>query len=593
MKALGLPWRRGRVVGVLVPLALILAATPASAEHWDDDTTTGRFEPQFTAATEIPIIDSNAGLTLRVTQQDKETVARRYTVAIAPGWRFAAASIDRSDLPNCRAATDKDDLARKAEHVAFVRVVVATDPTRDDTPRVNSSRRVETTSPGPAIYEGDLWLLDWNETASEARLCGFVETSSTRVPISRKTVVFQAALRLMLDASWRFSWDLAAVPGAPAGERSIIDNTTFQQENVSILESQIRLDALTPGNFNRDSDGTRTRVAFSRTPSTAGYYEVRGIFTPCGTADASSCKSAAAPRELVVTLLISHAPTRASHGSGLLTGPTAQNLPDGFGLVIGTQDVDVEWAQPSDLFDNPVDRVKGYVLVIAEPGDQESRRFEYLVTDPDLPGFDARAPCGESGIESTCTLRLSFPMTSAEGRDLSGDGVYNLALVTVYEDGHRTDGLCDDLTGQGARCAARVAGFNVGSPEISTWQLVARQQAWPNIFVMTRGERLIYLLFVDFAAHAAEYFILNRIGGNGTSYRALTNTIQGIGDVGAFEFSNALLFSPGQTFRFDGVAAGRVALGVFTLYDLKNPGPRGTSGTPSASTDLFQGTRVQ
>ena len=149
-------------------------------------------------------------------------------------------------------------------------------------------------------------------------------------------------------------------------------------------------------------------------------------------------------------------------------------------MVRGATSYNATWQEP--VMPNGVE-VKGYVLVVAEPNKQKTRYFRRIITNPDFaadPDYNASACTG-----GACTTPLNFPLQSTDGSStLLGDGSYHMALITLYTDSiRRSDGRCDDGTGVGSSCAPTVPKIKVIDPGVSTWQILMRPDAWPDVFV--------------------------------------------------------------------------------------------------------------
>lgn len=577
--------RRARVYAVAVALA-IGGSGIASANHYDDNPATGSFDPGFGITADNPVADALSGLTLRTTQRDHEDVIRSYRVAIPAGWRFSVASVDAAAVVSCRQANDPNimNIMSKMEALGPVRIMLHTNATRDPNPQPPSSSSLFAPfeQPGPAKYEGYLWFLRWDAATSTAILCGRAVTGNQRV--SNAMIVFQAALRLMPDASWEVSFNLDAVPGAPRGERSVTDNATFQESEVSVLEVMLKIQNATYGNFNKDPTGEKAHVPFTRNPAVPGTYRFTGTFNPCAADDPTRCDSGASPavkaREVQITTL-----PGGYHPPAKLTAPTR------FSAIRGTNAAELRWTQPATA---PADPIRGYVVTVQVPNKPETRHFRYLVTDPGDPAYrEAADPCAPGGAATSCSLSLEFPLATAGGQALSGNGQYAATLVTLFRDRHRSDGRCDDGTPLGAAppCAdGSTPAFE--APGFTDTDFLLRSRPWPLAYRQIvyrsdgRGVHQVYVLLADLEQHAFEFTIWIPVSvvyqGSGPGV-AGTNS-----EGGAIAHLDA---SYSGRFGFQGTLTPVCAVGVLERLRGNLPTPLGGLVTPS-EVILFRGGNV-
>lgn len=448
------------------------------------------------------------------------------------------------------------------------------------------------------------------------------------------------------DFGWKFDFDLTSFYG----------HELLRQEEISLLDVLVNIQAQSGGNWHiNDVTGLPESIVFSKTPKVAGDYEFRGIFSTCAEGfNATTAPTGAAAESLSVSDLCEngalHTTTRSVFQKilnppsanvldfGKLTGPAGDISINRFGLIRGTNDVTFSWSQPTVPLD---ETIKGYVLTIAEPGNQDSRHFEYLITNPADGGFDTREPCGPAGDEGTCSLTVTFPLSTIGPDFLSVNGKYDAALITLYEGTNgatdkRSDGLCDDGTGFGTDCPLTDPAFRIDIhrsfdlnrvPGISIWQFMLREKEWPVAFVQPASvsrsgggpsfQAPRHVLLVDFDLRQAEFVLWNALGFE-EPFFASSNTIIGdnsAGGVVSFQSSsmtghtanwrfdgrilpfggsipNAPFISPdpffGQPVPPDQAQVFTQAYGLFVRYDLKGlPGAIPPGGMPTAQQITF------
>ncbi len=589
----------------------------------------------------------------------REVPIRRYSMRIPKGWRFAVTGLRESTFQSCAdpvsspPGTDPSvdpmpQWLRNMEAIGYALLRVSTNETRDpDTWYHSEGTGTFESRTAPAVLTGyttggsarpgaSLWFLRWSEVERTAILCGTLRVSTSlaiatspttppesgrRIPIRQREVIFQATLQLLPDDSWEFAFDLDAVPGLPGGFRSLTDNPYFIDSDLSIIDFQFSLSGQSAGNFNLDPEGksclrpnndpplpqNRCALAFSRTPVVGASYEFGTELWPCPSS--SSCLSIAKR----FTIPISPLPSTFVHRPAKLTGPTTVGVPTGYAVLTNTSELTVSWEQPPQ---NPVEAVRAYVLTLAKPLDENSRHSEYLVVDRGDPAFDTRLPCAPDGKGTTCTFTFSFPLGA-----LRGDGKYDASLITVYQDGHRTDGRCDDGTGEGALCDPTEPAFKVVPPGISYWQFWITSRPWPNVYVEEQvfrptGSAVLfnapaYMLLVDFSLKQAEFVAWN-LQGPAKRYFASSNGIVGADTAGAVSFDGGNIGGSADSWRFDGFAGPNVstglgtnpgtcrpptgspllvqACGVFTVYNLRSA--PAFNGVPTAFVEPFEGRRI-
>jgi hypothetical protein len=269
---------------------------------------------------------------------------------------------------------------------------------------------------------------------------------------------------------------------------------------------------------------------------------------------------------------------------------------------------------------------------VAEPGNQDSRHFEYLVTqkymvdeanNPILvngekvpnPEFDSRVPCGPDGTAPTCSVQLNFPLSnSAGGITNDTDAKYDVALVTVYANGVRTDGKCDKDAGgvvrpEGATCDPSAPTAKLVAPGMSYWQVMVTHKEWPVSFVEYQDFRgngggaaftgPAFMLFVDFDTKQGEFVRWNpAVGAKADVFAGTSTATAGALEFGVVSFGNFSPVGGARTFRFDGLVllcpsatyGVTDACGTFSLFDPKNPGTDdGWTAQPTLAAEYFEG----
>jgi hypothetical protein len=272
--------------------------------------------------------------------------------------------------------------------------------------------------------------------------------------------------------------------------------------------------------------------------------------------------------------------------------------------------------------------VKGYALTIGAPGDQDSRHFEYFVTqkilvdasnqptgatDPSFPSDAAHQVCGPDGLASTCQFNVPFPL-SGIGHIDPADGKYNAVLATIYSDGYRTDSdefgerLCDNGTAAGSVCDPHHPAIKVTAPGAAFQQFLILAERWPLIYSSSAPR---YLLLLDYARKEAAvvFWNANQAACLGSAQLGTTTPLGWICTIPAvalkdypasfYRGSSVLIQgsnSPGgtasigsfkpdgsaQSWEFNGVTLNSSAYGIITIFDPHNWTLGELTGTPTA-----------
>lgn len=434
-----------------------------------------------------------------------------------------------------------------------------------------------------------------------------------------------------LSGSVNLPFTIARIPGthpyaATHGWKITISTRAFVESIKATEGSMTRfvfdLNQRTSGTWHQNQSGQLERAIFSQASHTPVTTDLRADATSCRRgmdgATSTGCRGDATLVKTVATapFNISPAPTGSPLDFAKMTGPNriagtsaesgGPTPREGFGLVNGGNTATATWNQPPA---NPNETVKGYAVTIAVPGNEGSQSGRYLLK---------AGTCGPTGAASSCSTTFtagSLPRLDGIGSlhpNVDPGGKYDIALVTIYDSGKRSDGRCDDGTWAGALCAPTTPLWQVrlGSQALypavgvpagnSWWQFLWRTHAYPKVTVDTESSQPFMLLFVDYSIKEAEFVIFGsyiiksnimdqtryiqhgRAGdGPATSFKSRDNRIIGDGTAGIVSFTNSA--SPtGTAVRFD--FTGQTGNnGSFGLVSLTEPGDiaLGSSVPPS------------
>ena len=511
---------------IVIVIALLAPVSAARADHLDGDPATGGFAPTFKPTVDFPQVDQYSGVSLRVRQLDHEEQTDRYEVTIPAGWRFPLASLRESTLAGCKDSGGLPGVPGyihdSMEAIGSSVVTLQTDATRNPNPDPLAPGQ----APGPATYVGGLWFHSWDEGSSTAVLCGYAKTNNTRLvgdpfsadtaPSSDRQMLFEVTMTRAADGSWRLAWDFDAVSGAAPGDRSITDDPTFTAGNVSIIEVNLILARATVGNYHTDPTGRKVPVRFARTPASAGTYRFSATFSPCAAADPGSCDSDTPPLTRTADVPVTLRVPEGFHPRAVIQAPAR------FSVIEASDEVTLRWAQPDASVFDPV---RAYVVVVSppDPTPQHLAKYHtrYLVTDPEDPAYAASSdPCAPGGASESCALTLAFPLTTGDGTIYGPEGLYSASLVTVFADGHRSDGRCDDGTALGAPAPCADGSVpKIAAPGYAFTEFYLTQDDWPLVYrdVIPRtdgtGPNITYVLLIDFATNRLEFVVWQPLGG--------------------------------------------------------------------------------
>lgn len=552
--------RNQRRACLAVLAALLLGVVSANAAD-------PLFNPQHNIGPSYPYYDYNAALTFFTSQNDRQATIKSYRVDIPVGWHIASASIDPSTKAGCSDITSAGDASTNAEAIGYSFITLHNDDTRG--------------VGGGAFFGGNISYLSYNAATETATLCALVTTSSTQIPTAFRTVMFQLSLTRNPDGSGTLSWDYARVPGAnPAAPRSIFDNELYYTtKNTSILSSRIQFNPTTGGNYHTTAGG-KTKVKFVWNPSTPGNYTFTGRYTPCGPGDPGFCLSSPATAVLPWTLAITNYPV-GYHPPAVLTSPAI------WSVLTGTAPLTFRWRQPATA---GTDKIKGYVLTVQEDNHPATRKTFYLISDPGNAGYAAGAdPCAPNGTASECRMDFAWNLLSDTNVAIPSDTTFSANLVVLYQDGHRSDGGCDDGSAAGvlAPCpdGTMPAYGSVRSDGVAYTQFLHRDTVWPlryrkiinnsNPQGKWPGVWMVYVLLADVDGKKFEYIVWKA----GATFAGTGPAVNGNNGaaVGSITFANTT-----GSFRWtlDAVLEPANARGVFLAV---------TSNNQPAYADRFDG----
>lgn len=607
----------------------------------------------MSVGTEYPYAGVPSSITLRLGQADRANPAMRADYYLPKGWGFTFAALKPAEKQSGAPAASCTDVYTTSSPPSLISAGTPSSVASAEGLGGGVGMKVQV---GSSSYEygyrnpsgsdrrnPSVAFLNWDSTAQTATLCMYLRSNDIDAGSHEFLLPFTVTKLPDSDAEfdWRVSLDFAQV----------YTNSYLSEEEATILTHTLTLPSQTSGNWNRNATtGEKAPEYFSRTPSVPATHEVRGVFSACAegvdTAATSGCTNNSFVTDtLSQDLIITAPPGKDTFDFGRLTGPSTVELCGGaascaFGLIRGADSMAFEWSRPAIVSAN--NTVKGYILVVAEPGNQDSRHFEYIVTqkykvdddnNPILdndgkkvvnPEFDHRQVCGEDGLAPTCAVTLNFPLSNSAGGIANDvDAKYDVALVTVYANGVRTDGLCDkDASGtvrpEGASCDPSAPAAKIVAPGKSLWQVMVTSNEWPLTFVEFQDFRgngggaaftgPASMLFVDFDTKQGEFVRWNPApGAKADVFAGTSASIQGAADGGVASFGNPTLIGGARAFRFDGLVMPQGPLcpssngvsdacGTFTMFDSKNPGIGADgptiSGRPGLAVEIFEGTWI-
>lgn len=590
--------RRARLAAVIVSAALALpglaVANHTTCTKQSNEVGAGincpEFSPSFEANAGNRVVDSLSTLSYQFSQSDHESQLMTIDAYAPKGWQFNT-QIRPGDADAFGCTGNAEGISDNSWRMRIL----------------SGANRAATNITGSARFGS------YDAGSETIKACARLGTYNIPFTISK----LAASHPYAATAGWKISIDLK--PFVPA----------ITTSDGSLVLFVADLDERSQGNWHKNQAGQIERAIFSKASATPVTTDLRADLTTCRHGLNGAKNDCALANDTLSVLVksdafnVSPAPTGVPVEFARLTGPsritgtTAERVGatprEGFGLVNGGNTATVTFTQPPA---NPDETVKGYALVVAIPGNQGSRSGQYLLK---------AGTCGPTGTAAACSVTLtagSLPRIDGNGSlhpDLDAGGKYDVALVTIFNSGKRSDGRCDDGTWQGALCPATTPLWKVNAqtpqgdglatvanyPDggrfgTSRWQFLWRTHAYPSVSVETRSQSNLggtgdnetepfMLLFVDYTIKEAEFVIFggyqiksnittntrfidhgNAADGPATSYKARSNSIIGDGDTGAVAFTNGA--SPtGTARRFDYVGETDPS-GTFGLVSFLEPG---------------------
>lgn len=605
------------IVGAALALPSLAVANHTTCNKQSNDPATGincpEFSPGLDGVVSNRVIDSESTLSYEYSQADHESSTMLIEAYVPLGWQFNT-EFPASGPGACDGTVAISGNSWRRRHLSGT-ARTATEPTAaayfegfDPVTQTISACARFATEPMPFT------ISKISGSHPYAATHGWKIRLSTRAFVESIKGVQGSMTRLHFDLNER-----TGVAGTPASQRQI-----FSRASDTPVTTDLRVDA------------TTCRRGFAADGTVTG--------DPIVPADAATgCRGNATLTTLVTIppFNISPAPTVAPLDFGQLTGPNrlpntvaeGTSVPvarNGFGLVHGSNSATVTWTNPAT---HPDETLKAYALIISIPGNQGSRSGRYIL-----------APA-----TSTVLTSGSLPRIDGNGSlnpDFDGAGKYDLALITIFASGKRSDGLCDDGSVFGALCAPTTPlwqirtnrhpdGFDYPNASVgtSTWQFLWRTKLYSSATVENISGAPFTVLFVDYTSKEAEfviwggYFVEDDVSiplvfttvtvngalgstplrtlnpsraanGPGTSFKNRSNLISGDGKDGVVVFSNSA--SPtGGALRFDYVGETNRqngSRGVATLTDPRNPrlqtGNPFQNGNPYSAVRPMQGANV-
>jgi hypothetical protein len=649
--------RRAQLAAAILGAALILPGLSFASRY-----TCGTTDPcpapnvSMTAGASQTVADLGSSLSYTYNATSGSAAVPHITYMMPKGWRFAAGSLRAgAKADGVTPATSCDDIytpgsqrsLQNAEGIGLTTLTMKITSPDDTTDPVS----------GTYSFRDNASFISWDGTT--AKMClnfysggstgldgissdpfGFIPSDAAGL----SDLLFPATLK-KLDATSAYGWQM------DIDATSFYKNPAAAEYDAEITIMRLTINDQSGGNWNRDQNGRLARVLFSRSPLTAGARPVAGTFTGCSqgvdASTASACKNGATTLVTKTSSIVINDPaeTHGLHQFGRISGfgvpsgsGTAALLTPGYTLVRGSSKVNVQWQAPAVT---PDDTIRGYVIAIAVPGDKASEVFVYKITQPfevdannnpvldgtgnpiPVAGSDASA-CDGTG---KCSAQLSFPMTGIGGHVLDGNNKYDVALVTIYADGHRSDGKIDphDATTGAAICPGGAEAVRCGdgdtntgaafrvdptgdsyagdrTPGTSIASLFVASKSWGGAFVETDSFNFTgkggtytapkFLLLTNLATKEGQFVDYRpAVGAPAKVYYGASNTsVSPDGVNGELSFGNLNLTGGRQTFQFSGCVSPDLgcpswdagsntdgpdfheAAGVFMLFDPKNVG---------------------
>lgn len=438
---------------ILVVVLAVAAPLAARADHFDGDASSGSFDPQYEVKVPNAVTNQPSDYTFRVTQSDHEDPVVRALFRAPGAWPFeqAMAAMKPAQRRDGNPAGSCDDAIdglnnNKRSDAGFARAErVGTSflsAHLDGISRTGAAGAKAQPTDTPVTWTGEHAFRSWDAATETARMCLLLRSTDARVlnlpdtdpspdsdgieGVTELVASYEVQRLTDGDDVW---WQV------PADLSGLAKDSTLQTLHASLIEFRNTYAGVTAGNWQRARP-------FARAPSIDGTYGFEGIFWTCPAADPSyrNCRSARGTPVRRTADIVVRLARSGAHPIPTLLEP----LP--FSIVDGEAPVNVRWRERAD-FETPV----GYVVSVAEPGERDRAR---IWSRPFVSG--AGSPCDGTGI---CALAVSFPLVTDSFQLLTAGKKYGVSVTAIFEDGHRSDGRCNDGTAAGTadHCAALVS----------------------------------------------------------------------------------------------------------------------------------------
>lgn len=298
---------RGRQATLLVSLVATvgLVAGPGAADHFDNDPTTGSFDPQLSVMISTNVVNRASDLTIRLTQKDHEDPPVLSTFRLPGQWQFPfgslrqAASSGGTPTTNCEDAIDGlRDSPDGGSPPSYAERSNARFARAERIGTGNLDLHADGISrPGsPVRYQIDIGFIAWDAATETAQLCLLLVTKDARVTtltdppgpagcspgatrcddiegVTELVAQFPLPRKTLSDG--RLVWE------AVSDLSGTVKDAVLQQLNLSLIDFRTAYFARTPGNWHPGG------ITFSVTPAVEGTYVFEGIFTTCPENDPS------------------------------------------------------------------------------------------------------------------------------------------------------------------------------------------------------------------------------------------------------------------------------------------------------------------
>lgn len=621
---------RARVTAFALIAAAVFAAAPAHAA--------GNLNVDFVVKVGQPYAGGNSSLAFAMSGGDLDRVAVGVNYLIPAAFNFALSSLRPAQTITGAPATTCTDIysgasPRRLERAEAVgagegmRVAITS-----GTPSSRNIHEYGYRNPSATNKRNpSMAFVKYDPATKTSSLCAYLYSDTAP---NKEFIVPITLTQLPTGGQYGWSMNFSLAPVYKSAGWT----------DPTILIQQMMFDAYTAGNWNGAPTDPWGGVPLVSTPVTPGDYQFGANFTVCktttSTTTATGCtgdftevhsKTRIVPITVAPIDGIVHPYAKFSTVAGV--GGLTKQLTPGYSAIATTKNISIKWSVQAPPADHTV---RGYVLAIAKPGRRASEYFDYLITQKtqvdqfnepllDINGAPVPTPGYQAGICATltCTRTLQFPLTGIGGEILDGEGKYDIAVVTLYADGHRSDGRFDPqdpitrealcpLTSVATDCLdGKVEhtkpAFSIEAPGVSYWAAYVAQDevktiAWQNATFNYTGKAGSYvapkfLLFLD-PLRRAQFIKFNPYVGSDATVFSATPLVQANGSNGPLQFGS-IGTAGATTWTFVGEVTPGSVYGVFTLLDPKNPNLGAALTDPSkmfaampvANADLFQGVR--